>query len=85
MSKDYFLVIRGGINSTFQDFGRENLYHIGIPFSGAMDKRNYLIANKLAGNPTTDAVIEFAFQGPCLKYFGNKRNIVVTGLSLIHI
>tara|TARA_A100001015_G_scaffold313372_1_gene420486 strand:- start:988 stop:1935 length:948 start_codon:yes stop_codon:yes gene_type:complete len=79
MSKDYFLVIRGGINSTFQDFGRENLYHIGVPFSGAMDKRNYLIANKLAGNLTTDAVIEFAFQGPCLKYFGNKRNIVVTG------
>ena len=57
MSKDYFLVIRGGVNSTFQDFGRENLYHIGIPFSGAMDKRNYLIANKLAGNLTTLSLI----------------------------
>ena len=79
MSKDYFLVIRGGVNSTFQDLGRENLYHLGIPFSGAMDTRNFLIANKLAGNQTSDAVIEFAFQGPCLKYFGNKRNIVVTG------
>ena len=79
MAKDYFFVIRPGLNSTFQDIGRKNLYHIGLPFSGAMDKRNYLIANKLAGNEISDAVIEFAFQGPCLKYFGSKRNVVVTG------
>ena len=47
MSKIYFETIRPGINSTFQDQGRDNLYHIGIPFSGAMDKRNYLLSNKL--------------------------------------
>ena len=47
MKADYFKVIRGGINSTFQDQGRKNLYHIGIPFSGVMDNRNYLIANKI--------------------------------------
>ena len=40
MTKSYFEVIRSGINTTFQDFGRKNLYHIGIPFSGAMDSRN---------------------------------------------
>ena len=79
MAKDYFFVIRPGLNSTFQDIGRKNLYHIGLPFSGAMDKRNYLIANKLAGNEISDAVIEFAFQGPCLKYFGSKRNVFFTG------
>ena len=44
-----------------------------------MDKRNYLIANKLINNNKNDAILEFAFQGPCLKYFGNKRNIVITG------
>ena len=37
MNKNYFEIIRAGINSTFQDLGRNNLYHIGIPFSGAMD------------------------------------------------
>ena len=79
MKADYFKVIRGGINSTFQDQGRKNLYHIGIPFSGVMDKRNYLIANKLIDNNTHDPILEFAIQGPCLKYFGNKRNIVITG------
>ena len=47
MTNDYFKVIRGGLNSTFQDNGRENLNHIGIPVSGAMDKRNYILANAL--------------------------------------
>ena len=69
MSKNYFEIKRAGINTTFQDQGRGNLYHIGIPFSGAMDNRNYLIANKLANNNLDSAVIEFAYQG----------------LSLIHI
>ena len=79
MKADYFKVIRGGINSTFQDQGRKNLYHIGIPFSGVMDNRNYLIANKIIDNNAHDPILEFAIQGPCLKYFGNKRNIVITG------
>ena len=72
MNKSYFEVIRPGINTTFQDLGRKNLYHIGIPFSGAMDNRNYTLANEIAGNKINSPVIEFAFQGPLM-------------LSLIHI
>ena len=79
MSKNYFEIIRAGINSTFQDLGRNNLYHIGIPFSGAMDNRNYLLANKLIGNDHNDPVIEFAYQGPHLKYHGDKLNVAITG------
>ena len=79
MIKNYFKVLRAGINTTFQDLGRENLYHIGIPFSGAMDKRNFLIANKLVGNDYNLPVIEFAYQGPQLKYFGDKINFSITG------
>ena len=79
MSKNYFEIIRAGVNTTFQDKGRNNLYHIGIPFSGAMDNRNYLLANKLVGNKLDLPVIEFAYQGPLLKFYGNKINIVVTG------
>jgi biotin-dependent carboxylase-like uncharacterized protein len=79
MNKNYFEIIRAGINSTFQDIGRNNLYHIGIPFSGAMDNRNYLLANKLIGNDHNDPVIEFAYQGPHLKYHGDKLNIAITG------
>ena len=50
-------VIRSGINTTFQDFGRKNLYHIGIPFSGVMDSRNFVLANSIAGNKENTPVI----------------------------
>ena len=79
MSDNYFEIIRPGINTTFQDKGRDNLYHIGIPFSGVMDNRNYLIANKLINNNLDSAVIEFAYQGPHLKYSGKKINFAITG------
>ena len=79
MTKGYFEIIRAGINTTFQDLGRKNLYHIGIPFSGAMDNRNFLLANKLVGNKLDLPVMEFAYQGPLLKFNGNKINIVITG------
>ena len=79
MNKSYFKVLRAGINTTFQDGGRKNLYHIGIPFSGAMDNRNYLLANKLVGNKLEFPVLEFAYQGPLLKYLGEKINIAITG------
>ena len=79
MSNNYFEIIRAGVNTTFQDKGRDNLYHIGIPFSGAMDNRNYLLANKLVGNKLNLPVIEFAYQGPLLRFYGDKINIVITG------
>ena len=73
------IVLREGINSTFQDLGRNNFYHIGLPFSGAMDKRNYLIANKLVGNQYNEAVIEFAYQGPLLKIEEGNINFAISG------
>ena len=79
MSKSYFKVIRPGINTTFQDSGRKNLYHIGIPFSGAMDSRNYTLANAIAGNKINSPTIEFAFQGPSLKLVGEKIYFNITG------
>ncbi|MDC1033474.1 biotin-dependent carboxyltransferase family protein [Candidatus Pelagibacter sp.] len=79
MNNNYFEIIRAGINTTFQDKGRNNLFHIGIPFSGAMDNRNFLLANKLAGNKLDLPIIEFAYQGPLLKFNGDKINIAITG------
>ncbi len=79
MTKNNFEVIRPGINTTFQDLGRNNLYHIGIPFSGAMDNRNFILANAIAGNKENTPVIEFAYQGPLLKFKGEKINFNITG------
>ena len=79
MTEAYFEILRAGVNSTYQDFGRDLLYHIGIPFSGSMDKRNFLISNKLVENKKTFPVIEFALQGPLLKLKNSKVNFVITG------
>ena len=79
MSKNNFEVLRAGINTTYQDHGRNHLYHVGIPFSGAMDNRNYLIANDLVGNKKNTPVIEFAYQGPLLKFNGGKIYLAITG------
>jgi len=79
MKENNFEVIRPGINTTYQDFGRKNLYHIGVPFSGAMDNRNYLISNKLVNNKMNSTVIEFAYQGPMLKFNGESTTFAITG------
>ena len=79
MSKAFFEIIRPGIHSTLQDLGRNNQYHIGIPFSGSMDKRNYLISNKLLGNKSNETSLEFAYQGPQMKLHSGKAIGVITG------
>ena len=79
MNNNYFEILRAGINTTFQDKGRNNLFHIGIPFSGAMDNRNFLLANKLVGNKLDLPILEFAYQGPLLKFNGDKICIAITG------
>ena len=44
-----------------------------------MDNRNFLLSNKLVKNNLNTPVIEFAYQGPHLKYHGEKLNIAITG------
>ena len=79
MSNSYFEIIRSGVNTTIQDRGRNHMYYVGITVSGAIDQRNYKLSNKLVGNNLDEAVIEFAYQGPLLKFYGDKINIVITG------
>ena len=79
MDNNYFEILRAGINTTFQDKGRNHLFHIGIPFSGAMDNRNFYLANKLVGNKLDLPIIEFAYQGPLFKFYGDKISIAITG------
>ena len=79
MTNIFFEVLRPGINSTFQDLGRRHLYHVGLPFSGAMDQRNFLISNSLVGNKRDEAVLEFAYQGPSLKVKNENILFAITG------
>ena len=79
MKNNFFEVLRAGINSTFQDQGRENFYHIGLPFSGAMDNRNFVISNALVNNEDNQGVIEFAYQGPLFEFNGENIYFSITG------
>ena len=79
MTNLYFEILRSGINTTIQDVGRNHLYHIGITVSGAIDQRNYKLANCLVNNKLNEAVIEFAYQGPLLKLKNGNSNFAITG------
>ena len=82
---NFFEILRGGINTTFQDVGRNNLHHIGISSSGAMDNRNFQLSNSILGNKSNNPVIEFAYQGPLIKFHGDKINFVITGEVIFKI
>ncbi|MDA9604254.1 biotin-dependent carboxyltransferase family protein [Candidatus Pelagibacter sp.] len=79
MNKKYFEILRPGINTTIQDKGRNNLYHYGISVSGAIDQRNFKLANGIIENKIDEAVIEFAYQGPHLRLKNGKINFSITG------
>ena len=85
MNKAYFEILRAGVNTTIQDKGRNHLYHVGIAVSGAIDQRNYKLSNKLVNNDLSDAVIEFAYQGPLLKLKNGKIHFSITGDVLFKI
>ncbi len=79
MSNTYFEILRPGTNSSFQDKGRNHLYHIGIALSGAMDQRIFSISNAIVNNDISEGAIEFAYQGPLLKLKNGRANVVITG------
>ena len=68
MNKSYFEILRAGVNTTLQDEGRPNVYHIGVPFSGAMDRRNYLISNSISA-------IEVFKSLSCSCFFSNEFSV----------
>jgi biotin-dependent carboxylase-like uncharacterized protein len=56
-------VLRSGPLATIQDAGRLGYARLGVPESGAADRRSYAVANALAGNPAAAAAIEVTFGG----------------------
>jgi len=85
MTDTYFEILRAGINTTMQDTGRNHLYHIGVTISGAIDQRNYKLANLLTDNKLNETVIEFAYQGPLLRLNNGKINFAITGDVVFNI
>ncbi len=85
MNKNFFEVLRAGINTTYQDNGRFHMQHFGIAPGGCMDLKSFLIANALVGNNSEEGVLEFAYQGPLLKLVKGETRIVITGNVIFQI
>lgn len=60
-------VIEPGPLTTIQDLGRPGFAHLGIPRSGAADRRSLRRANALVGNPPSAACLETTLVGPRLR------------------
>lgn len=65
--------------TSIQDFGRPGLARLGLPRSGAMDRRALAVANALVGNPPGEAAIELTLLGGRMRADGGPLRVAVTG------
>lgn len=54
---------------------------MGVPVSGALDARAAALANLLAGNPETDAVLEITVMGPSFEVL-QEMDMALTGANI---
>jgi biotin-dependent carboxylase-like uncharacterized protein len=66
-----FRIIKPGIYCAFQDLGRFGYRHLGVPWSGAMDRLSYLYVNQKLGNHITEPLIEIMGQGFTIEVLEN--------------
>jgi urea carboxylase len=72
-------VLEPGTYSSVQDFpGRLGYWAVGVPPSGPMDDYAFRLANRIVGNHTHAAGLEFTLQGPILR-FHSDAVIALTG------
>ena len=73
-----FRVLKGGMLTTIQDFGRSGYQSQGFSVGGAMDVRSFKLANLLLDNPENEAALEITLIGPVLE-FTSSTIIAITG------
>ncbi|NUR62188.1 MAG: biotin-dependent carboxyltransferase family protein [Catenulispora sp.] len=56
-------VVSPGLLTTVQDLGRPGHAHLGVPHSGALDRRAHRLANALVGNAPEAATLETTLMG----------------------
>lgn len=77
----HITVVKPGWFTTVQDLGRYGYQEHGVTVSGAMDRRSFIIANRLVGNRDHDAGLELTLKGPEL-LFATDSLISITGADL---
>lgn len=74
-------VISPGSLTTVQDLGRTGFQAMGFSVSGALDTRSARIANILAENPESDALLEMTLMGGTFE-FGGRSVFALTGADM---
>ena len=74
-------VLHPGMLTTIQDQGRIGYQQFGVPVSGTVDPRSAAVANILAGNEESEAVLECTVMGPQLR-FDEPAVIAIAGADL---
>lgn len=72
-------VIKAGLSSTIQDYGRFSHAHLGVGKAGAIDGVSLHLANRLVGNPGNTAALEMVILTPVKVRFHRDCWIAVTG------
>ena len=75
------IIQQPGLLTTVQDLGRSGWRHLGVAHAGALDPDQMRLANRLAGNPDDDAVLELTLRGPTLRFDAPVR-IAITGAAV---
>lgn len=75
-----FTVVATAAQTLLQDRGRAGYAHLGVPRSGAFDRRSWHLANRLLGNAETAAALECLGGG--LELRAERHTTVVVGGAL---
>lgn len=75
------VVVEPGLLTTVQDLGRPGYLRLGIPPSGPLDRRAFVVANRLVGNPDGAAGLELTLRGPRLEV-RRECLVAVTGADM---
>jgi biotin-dependent carboxylase-like uncharacterized protein len=73
-------ILHPGLGVSIQDGGRPGYARLGVPRSGAADRRSFTLANRLLGDDPEAAVLECVLSGLRLT-LSDGRNVAVTGAA----
>ena len=74
-------ILKSGLLTTVQDWGRFGHQHTGVVVSGALDAVALRTANLLVGNPQDLAGLELTLRGPALRFEADAL-LALTGADL---
>ncbi len=74
-------ILRAGLHTSIQDFGRPGYRRYGIPPGGVMDAEAAALANRLVGNGRHAPLLECLLEGPSLKFHASAV-VALTGADM---